>query len=107
MNNENRCHDMGHHHSAEHHNVHQHNKMGEIHHQNLMYNFNEPHHACPPHMHEPIVKCPIEKTCCRDIHHQVKHIQPVHTRIINRHIYNHCCVPHFTCSEENICCHNW
>ena len=54
---------------------------------------------------EPITHCPIEKVCHRQIHHQVKHIQPVHTRIINHHIYNHSCVPHFTCSEENVVCH--
>ena len=65
---------------------------------------------CGPHIpmeHPPIIKCPIEKVCSKDIHHHVKHIQPIHTRIINRHIYNHCCVPYFTCSEEHIQCHNW
>jgi len=56
---------------------------------------------------EPVVHCPVEKVCCRHIHHQIKHVQPVHTRIINKHIYHHCSMPHFTCSEENVCCHVW
>ena len=106
MNNQERCYDMGHQSFGEHHQAHQHHKMG---HQNLMHHFHPGEHCHPQMIHgmecQPVVKCPIEKVCHRDIHHKVTHIQPIHTRIINRHIYNHCCVPQFTCSEENICCH--
>ena len=114
-----------------HQDINSHNKMGHPHHHHphhhphhdLKHHFDKPHHGmecpqmpCPPMDNCNValpgtacqeIKCPIEKVCQRDIHHQVTHVQPVHTRIINRHIYNHCCVPHFTCSEENVCCHNW
>ena len=29
------------------------------------------------------------------------HVIPVHTHVINRHIYNHTYKPEYTCSEEN------
>jgi len=115
MNNQERCYDMGHHNPGGHimseQQAHHHNKMEHHGHQNLMHHFHgmEHCHHQPQMIHgvecPPVVKCPIEKVCHRDIHHKVTHIQPIHTRIVNRHIYNHCCVPHFTCSEENICCH--
>ena len=31
------------------------------------------------------------------------HVCPVHTRIVNNHIYKHTYVPEYTCSEENVC----
>ena len=52
----------------------------------------------------PIYECPCERIENREIHHEVKHIKPVHTRIINHHIYHHTCMPCFTCSEENQIC---
>ena len=101
-NNEERCIDMtpGMPHEAHHHM-----------HQNLMHQL--PHDMMAMPCHEPvqavecgpIIKAPIEKVCHREIHHTVRHIQPIHTRIINRHVYNHCCEPCFTCSEENVVCH--
>jgi len=115
MLNENRCVDMGmpqprpemHHFQAEKHQTgeHHHEKHHGHHHtmhHGMNCNVNLPGMEC-----EPIVECPQEKICHRQINHQVRHIQPVHTRIINHHIYNHCCTPHFTCSEENVCCHVW
>ena len=32
---------------------------------------------------------------------QVPHICPIHTHVINRHIYNHTYTPEYTTSEEN------
>ena len=34
----------------------------------------------------PIYECPCERIENREIHHEVRHIKPVHTRIINHHI---------------------
>ena len=55
--------------------------------------------ACPP-----VYECPQERCCHREIHHEVKHIVPVNTRIINHHIIHHNYVPMFTCCEEDTCC---
>ena len=32
-----------------------------------------------------------------------RHIVPIHTNVINNHIYKHTYVPEYSCSEENIC----
>lgn len=61
--------------------------------------------CCPPMMGsvcDPIYECPCEKVCQREINHHVPHIQPVHTRVINRHIYHHSYQPCYTMSEENV-----
>lgn len=50
---------------------------------------------CP--IMEPVITNCIEKEFC----HEVKHICPIHTHIINKHIYNHTYTPEYTCSEEN------
>lgn len=52
----------------------------------------------------PIYECPCERIVNREFNHEVRHIMPVHTRIINNHIYHHSCTPCFTCSEENKIC---
>jgi len=52
----------------------------------------------------PMMKPPCERVVCREFHHCVEHVQPVHTRIINKHICHHVCRPCFTCSEENVVC---
>ncbi len=62
---------------------------------------------------DPIVEQPIERCIERNICHKVQHICPIHTKIINNHIYEHTYTPEYTCSEENIvtnidpgCCAN-
>ena len=35
--------------------------------------------------------------------HEVPHTCPIHTRIINHHIFKHVYRPVYTCSEENVC----
>ena len=55
-------------------------------------------------MRDPVYECPQERCCHREIHHEVKHIVPVNTRIINHHIIHHNYVPMFTCCEEDTCC---
>ena len=34
--------------------------------------------------------------------HEVPHIRPINTRIINNHIYRHTYQPRYTCCEENV-----
>lgn len=55
-------------------------------------------------MQPPIYEMPCERVCHREINHEVKHIKPVHTRIVNHHIYHHTFTPCFTCSEEDEIC---
>lgn len=42
-----------------------------------------------------------EKCIHRTFVHEVPHVCPVHTRIINHHVYKHTYRPQYTCSEEN------
>ena len=44
-----------------------------------------------------------ERVINRTFVHEVPHICPIHTRIINHHVYKHTYRPAYTCSEENVC----
>lgn len=52
----------------------------------------------------PVYECPEERIIHREIVHQVPHICPVNTRIINHYIYKHTYSPCYTCCEENEIC---
>lgn len=52
----------------------------------------------------PVYECPQERCIHREIIHDVPHIQPINTRIINHHIYRHTYSPYYTCTEENEIC---
>lgn len=56
---------------------------------------------CDPIMEQPITKC-IEK----EFHHEVKHCCPIHTHVINKHIYTHTYTPQYTCDEEDVVINN-
>jgi len=47
--------------------------------------------------------CPRERVVHRTFVHEVPHTCPIHTRIINHHVYKHTYRPVYTCSEENVC----
>lgn len=72
-------------------------------------NMNYQNNSCCPTMSEetccsdPVYEAPIEKCVQKDIMHEIVHICPIHTRIVNNHIYKHTYMPEYTCSEENIC----
>ena len=57
-----------------------------------------------PIMCSPIIECPMERCVHKQIIHEVPHIQPINTRIINHHIYRHTYSPSYTCTEENEVC---
>ncbi len=45
---------------------------------------------------------PVQEKCVhRTIVHEVPHVCPIHTRIINHHVYKHTYRPQYSCSEEN------
>lgn len=50
----------------------------------------------------PIVEQGRERIVNRTFVHEVPHICPINTRIINNHIYRHTYQPRYTCCEENV-----
>ena len=60
--------------------------------------------ACAQEMCTPIYECPEERCVHKQIIHEVPHIKPINTRIINHHIYRHTYTPCYTCTEENEIC---
>lgn len=54
---------------------------------------------CPP-----IMECPEERVCHREICYDVPHIIPINTRIINHHVYRHTYQPCYTCTMEDEVC---
>lgn len=50
----------------------------------------------------PIIETPQERIVKRDFCHQVQHICPINTRVINNHIIRHVYMPRYTCCEENV-----
>ena len=55
---------------------------------------------------EPIMEPVINKCIEKEFYHEVQHCCPIHTHIINKHIYNHTYTPQFTCDEENVIINN-
>ena len=53
----------------------------------------------------PIFERPIQRCVTRDICHDVQHVCPIDTKIVNNHIFRHTFVPCHTCSEANVACH--
>ncbi len=58
---------------------------------------NYPGVVCPP-----VYECPEERVCHRYICHEVPHIKPCNTKIVNHHIYRHTFTPCYSCCEENV-----
>lgn len=54
--------------------------------------------GCPP-----IVECPMERVCERYIMHEVPHVCPINTKVVNHHIYRHTYTPCYTMSECDTC----
>ena len=54
-------------------------------------------------MNQPMTSGVRERVINRTFVHEVPHTCPIHTRIINHHVYKHTYRPVYTCSEENVC----
>ena len=50
----------------------------------------------------PIIEPGRERIVNRTFIHEVPHVCPINTRIINNHIYRHTYQPRYTCCEENV-----
>ena len=53
-------------------------------------------------MATPIVEPGRERVINRTFVHEVPHVCPINTRIINNHVYKHTYQPRYTCCEENV-----
>ena len=54
-----------------------------------------------PIMEGQVIEPTITKCVEKEFFHEVPHVCPIHTHVINRHVYKHTYSPQFTCSEEN------
>lgn len=59
--------------------------------------------AMPGQMLSPVIEPTVTQVVQRDFVHEVPHVCPKHTHIINRHIFRHTYTPQYSCSEENQC----
>jgi hypothetical protein len=58
--------------------------------------------ACPT---PPVVEAPRERVVNRCIVHQVPHVCPINTRVINHHVCRHTYCPAYTSCEQNVVSH--
>lgn len=57
--------------------------------------------CCEGNMCPPVMECPQERVCHRQMCYEVPHIIPINTRIINHHVYRHTYQPMYTCTMED------
>ena len=50
----------------------------------------------------PIVEQMQERVVNRTIMHEVPHVCPIRTRVVNHHVYRHTYRPEYSCCEENV-----
>ena len=53
-----------------------------------------------------IIEPTITKCVEKEFYHEVPHVCPIHTHVVNKHIYNHTYRPEYSCSEENVVINN-
>lgn len=69
--------------------------------------FNNRKNCCfEPIQNDPIMEPVITKCIEKEFYHEVKHCCPIHTHVINKHIYNHTYTPQYTCDSEDIVINN-
>ena len=62
-------------------------------------NIDSNYQGCP---NNPIVE-PMQERCVhRTIMHDVAHVCPIRTKVINHHVYRHTYRPEYSCCEENV-----
>lgn len=65
---------------------------------NMAVNYPMDNSSC----NNPIVEPMQEKCIHRTIMHEVNHVCPIKTKIINHHVYRHTYRPEYSCCEENV-----
>ena len=51
----------------------------------------------------PIIEPMQERIVNRTIVHEVPHVCPMRTKIVNHHVFKHTYQPSYSCCEENVC----
>lgn len=59
--------------------------------------------CCRP---QPIMEPTITNCVEKEFYHEVQHCCPIHTHVVNKHIYTHTYTPQYSCSEENVVINN-
>lgn len=62
--------------------------------------------CCQQQMEGPVMEPTITKCIEKEFYHEVPHYCPIHTHVVNKHIYTHTYTPQYTCSEENVVVNN-
>ena len=62
--------------------------------------------CCQQQMEGPVMEPTIKKCIEKEFYHEVPHCCPIHTHVVNKHIYTHTYTPQYTCSEENVVVNN-
>ena len=62
--------------------------------------------GCNRQMEQPIMEPTITKCVEKEFYHEVEHCCPIHTHVINKHIYTHKYTPQYTCDEEDVVINN-
>lgn len=57
----------------------------------------------PGTISQPIIEPMQQRVVNRTIVHEVPHICPMQTKIVNHHIFKHTYQPSYSCCEENVC----
>ena len=70
--------------------------------ENYAYNMGMQNQTMMGDMMNPVIEQGRERIVNRTFVHEVPHICPINTRIINNHIFRHTYQPRYTCSEENV-----
>ncbi len=66
-----------------------------------MVSNNGPQNEINGGMSSPITEAVQERCVHRTIVHEVPHVCPIRTRVINHHVYKHTYRPSYSCCEEN------
>ena len=59
--------------------------------------------SIPGGVSQPIIEPMQQRIVNRTIVHEVPHICPIETKIVNHHVFKHTYQPSYSCCEENVC----
>ena len=74
----------------------------------MLFGFGRRNYGCgcnqnmDPCRQNEVIEPTITKCVEKEFYHEVPHVCPINTRIINNHIYRHTYQPRYTCCEENV-----
>ena len=63
----------------------------------------DPGMTMPGGTQAPIIEPMQQRVINRTIVHEVPHICPLQTKIVNHHVFKHTYQPSYSCCEENVC----